>query len=37
MGGAWGEFNDQTEPIVLSHVSSNPYISDAKTISTFSV
>ena len=24
-GGAWGKFNDQTEPIVLSQVSSNPY------------
>ena len=41
-GGAWGKFNDQTEPIVLSQVSSNPYqgactLSDAKTISTFSV
>ena len=23
--GAWGEFNDQTEPIVLSQLSSNPY------------
>ena len=25
MGGAWGKFNDQTEPIVLSQLSSNPY------------
>ena len=25
MGGARGEFNDQTEPIVLSQLSSNPY------------
>ena len=24
-GGAWGKFNDQTEPIVLSQVSSSPY------------
>ena len=24
-GGARGEFNDQTEPIVLSQLSSNPY------------
>ena len=26
-GGAWarGEFNDQTKPIVLSQLSSNPY------------
>ena len=24
-GGAWGKFNVQTEPIVLSQLSSNPY------------
>ena len=23
--GAWGKFNDQTETIVLSQLSSNPY------------